>query len=967
MIVYSSTTPDTEMAGKIARAVESGAGLFAASSIIDPEIAALLPVRIVSRPEKGIPERRKIVFTGNNHPLENGGGWSDAAFGIYQDLEPKKESRVLLKFRDGGAAVVEGGFGRGRVIYSTFTLGADLIPGKTAHDAFLIRALGYLGNRSLPEASLPIQSPDKDCFLPGAHLENFGRFGHLLGDGLLTEQMTNNLLVCNGGAEYSFLDEGIPKIKIERWNFRLPNAAGTAENGMKLWNFKYAAIGQAELTAETIIPETWRGKPLFFSVADGIDDTAEVYFNGVAIGSITETTPMHWQAAHRHRIAPELIRFGKKNTIRIVTKNLRGDGGFNSCPELISDHVVPARKVRIDRINWIGKGGVVSSGDRKLFRFDTSLGFPGIRWEFFNPRTILACSNIADYAAYKDRNGKIQTLDLRQVEQIPVTWGAPYLLLFGRENPLLLVFAQAPGRIIVNRSGENVDSLEIISTAKDIPVGMIVPVWISGRRTEESQKWFPALPDPVVRSSDDLAALAFRYPLQVHEFFRIDRNEKRIEIRSVWKYKTTGNQWKIEAPFYAPVPPLAYLSDGLLFATSDPMEVTQVASGIGPFVLRRGSDTVNWSLPLPDENDGAPTIHVAGFDLIERYANKLYADGIRWAAGGRTKLADWSMEYPFGKNFPNMKNISFYAWMMGIPQSLAAPFGLDATNRAALEDRIRIRYYAPIERNQYKAAIRWREEPFSRICYPIYFNSYYPHRTCYQGTGGSLVDFGDQNEASMMILAIARRLADYQGQREFVRANWSFLKHAARIHLVSDDWGHMSCHCRESGGPASIDMLNCEYPAMLNLARCAAIAGDESLRDQALYRAARRAVATIGRYRMPDYVRKERLAISPEDIDAALGYTEEGSVFRRSPEVLGPHHLFDMSQGTAPELIRVTRQYAGTQIGKILDNQLALIQNGRYQPEHDQMEVIAMLCPQVTNNQLQEFMAKLMRNESFNN
>ena len=143
--------------------------------------------------------------------------------------------------------------------------------------------------------------------------------------------------------------------------------------------------------AQCTIPADWKEREVCFLAEGGIDDLAEVWFNGSLLGRVTRDQSRYWERPHRYRIAPELIRFDRPNTIRIVAENLRGTGGFGKCPELAAvTENVSSRKLTIDRTNWIGKGGILSDSSGALWRFDSSLAFPGIRWEVFTPEVSMA-------------------------------------------------------------------------------------------------------------------------------------------------------------------------------------------------------------------------------------------------------------------------------------------------------------------------------------------------------------------------------------------------------------------------------------------------------------------------------------------------------------------------------------------------------------------------------------------------
>ena len=85
--------------------------------------------------------------------------------------------------------------------------------------------------------------------------------------------------------------------------------------------------GDAWYRISVVIPESWKGRPLFFD-ADTIDDLDWVWFNGSQIGHTSEKTPKYWSARRLYRIPSEMVRYGGKNVLAIRVRDLRGNGGI---------------------------------------------------------------------------------------------------------------------------------------------------------------------------------------------------------------------------------------------------------------------------------------------------------------------------------------------------------------------------------------------------------------------------------------------------------------------------------------------------------------------------------------------------------------------------------------------------------------------------------------------------------------
>lgn len=908
VIVYSAARPEPALARRIADAVKQGTPLVAASAAGDPEIAALLPAEIKELPNAGLPERKCLKTADANDPLFS--GLNTAAFGVYTELAPRENSKVRLSFADGKPAVVAGKAGEGRVIYSAIAFGADLIPGRAARDPFLLRAIAELTGKPLPDHPRKPVVPDANGYYAGAGEDNFGRFGILLGDGLLVETINNVLAVTNHSQEYRFTAVSQPKITLDTWRYTPPAQSAGEKAGEVNWRFRRGSLGNAEFTAECVVPAEWKGKPVRFAVENGIDDTAELYFNDTLIGKVTADMPDYWKRPHRHDIPPEAIRFGAKNRIRIVTGNLRGEGGFGSCPELVQPHKAEAWKFVPDRVNWLGKGGIVTESNGASRRFDTSLAFPGVRWEIFSDHVELELHNIAEFAAFETKDG-VRILDLKKNEPVPTGWSAPWLLLFKKnaDHPLLLVFAHRPEELRAVQVGGSVSGLVI---RRKGGIGMILPLWPWGRETVDVSGWEKKIPEAALERISFWTPRAFRYPVAAHESFRLDPAAKRVRIRTSYDYRETPNDWNVRSAAFAPVSPLAFFTRGVLFESAQ-AEDWKLVTGYGNYAAHDNSDTVEWSLPLP-ETGSAAIPAVAGHDKAREAGNRVFQQGVRWSAGGSLPEDAWTPAYPTGKPFPDCFNINMHGWLMGLNQVLLAPYELDDASRSAFLARLRKRFFEAVERYQYKSALRWREEPMSAIRYPIFFNNRHPHDTRYAGGTGTAINYADANETAYMILSIAQMLADRGGQRDFVRANGNFLRDAARLPLVSDDWAYMACHCRESGQSATIDMLNCEYASMLKLARLAELLGDEPLRAQALYRAARRMVPTIARLSFAKYETEHKLTAYPGNIQLGVGFAEDGFSFRSKGTLPNELDLFDTSQGTPEELAPLYRKYAPVEI-----------------------------------------------------
>ena len=74
----------------------------------------------------------------------------------------------------------------------------------------------------------------------GASKDNFGRFGIILGDGLLTESISNSLAVTNGMGQYEFRAESAPRIRLTDWQLKPISGTPAEKPGEITWDHQYA-------------------------------------------------------------------------------------------------------------------------------------------------------------------------------------------------------------------------------------------------------------------------------------------------------------------------------------------------------------------------------------------------------------------------------------------------------------------------------------------------------------------------------------------------------------------------------------------------------------------------------------------------------------------------------------------------------------------------------------------------------
>lgn len=956
LIVYSRAAK-SKNASAIATAVKAGKSLLVFGTVPDPEVAKLLPVTIAQIKFDGLAQRQAIEIKQPKHPIFDGIKLNPTTFGIYRQIS-LRHGKALTVFSGGMPATVEGKAGKGKVIYCSTGIGTGLINSDVYHDAFTLRAIWYLAgvgktrfeqlikrehklaakrntirkhlvNSVLNKAKIKAGS---DLYQVGMSLDNFGRFGWLIGEGLLCDNVGRKLNVGNGTQEYRFcMRDSSSSIPLTKWNLR--PVSGAVKNNGKLrmqrqdYSFVWSGQGVMEYTISVKLPAKWRGSKIYFSVDNGIDDLDEVKFNGVKIGSTGKNTPHYWQAPRHYKIPEKLVRFGKNNTVKVLIKNLRGSAKFNSCPRISANTGKSASEtLSISKVDWTHKSYNITDANGKSRRMVLSLLLPFILYQFDDSETILALENIATHVTWQDVKG-LHTADLQGDNKNIFSmkrdgkWTAPWLLLWQKHNssPLLLAFEHQVKSIKVINLAPMVNKL-IINSGKT-RLGRIVVGRPWGVDSVNTSSWKNGPDATAMAQIKKTVAMALRFPVGCDEIFTIKQDK--VKIVSRFRYESINDDWKTAKPAYAFLPPLAgFALQRKMLVTAENVLDFGMPTKFGPLIGRANSSTVSYTLPLPPSEEMIlPDIEAES--EMRKNINAFFAGGVRWSAGGRTAYEDWTPARPRGSML--IRNIDMFGWNLGLGSSLQGMLFLNNKNRNKLLNRVRARFAEPIEYYQYKAFVRFREEPFSGMRYPILFNSFYPNKTPYASGFGSKVIYGDENEACSLVAWIGRQLADRCAQASLVKANWNFFRQSMRYMLYCDDWAFNSSSCREFGVGAWIDMLNGEYAAMVSYARLAELAGDLKERNHALYRAAKRMLPTLLRLHFSEYLRQHKLIPINKKISTVSGFNEQDGArcISAIPFGFNFHYamdMFDFSQGFPSELILLYKKYTDKKIGDYLHN-----------------------------------------------
>ncbi len=915
----------------------------------DPEIAALAPIRLTPLTHTDFPERGKLKILAEEHYL-----FSDALprpgadYGRYFKAEATDGGRVLATNERGEPAVVE----KGNVLHFAGGVGTALLDNGPWYDLTLLRAV--LGNdpakrERLREAGETRRSRERqqetalinslpgrtgDHWHVGVSRDNFGRFGWEIGEGLLTARLENDLTVMNGEQFFRFeFSEKRPEFPIVDWQVSIVEGKITlptgAEDPTRLWSGE----GCVEYTADIVFDPAWRKRKLSFEVDKGIDDTDVVTLNGVLIGRTDTDTPNYWVAPRRYEIPEEIVRWNEPNRLSVKVANLRGDAGFGSRPLLrVGEEQETLPTLAVTRADWVGKEYRIRSGESDD-RVILSLLTPFTRFELSRENILMTLEErTAQYAAWSTPRGiRIVPLsgDFFDRER-DGEWNAPWLLLFrknwSRGRPLLLVFEKQPEKLEALRNGNYVTGIEFHRKGG---LGTIAAGWPWGVTPVRADRWVKGLPPETVEKIHQSLDLALHFPVGCDEIFRIDREKQQIEVRNRFRFRPLVTRWNTPTRPFVFLPPLIGLAlREKLNIVEVPGEPTDFAINAthGPLLGKRGTDTIGYLLPLPREREFTP-VNVLADPELHRLMDDAAAQGFHWSWGG-LGVNELTPEFPNGKKpYPDNTNIGFFGWHLGLGSALQGYCFLNPENRARLGARLGNRYLAPFELYQYKAFSRFREEPFSGIRYTILFPSTRELSTNFTPGYGSTLFFADCNEAATFMAWIARQLGDLHGHAGFIRSNWSALREGMRFSWCMNDWSYLSGSLSDNGGGAWIDMLNAEYAGMIAFAGLARIAGDSETVDQSLYRAARRAIPTLVRFRAADYLKSSRPDLDLQDV-IVVGFHESGIKYFQTP--LSPkdgnfvkgYYFLDFSRGVPGPTLDLYRQYVMPEYRKYMDHQV---------------------------------------------
>lgn len=930
---------------RLASLIRGGKRAVIYGPVVNESIDALAPLTLTERKISGLAPRSKAQIAEPN-PIFGNASLLNADYGRYYDVSLRR-GRVLLKFDDGQPLAAEDG----TVIQFATGLGTLIQPmGDVFYDPLFLRtvcagspeALNALAAREREILArnetfrrrkiAEILGSDADAagWRIGMSEENFGRFGWLVSEGLLCGSIERDLTVSNGTQYYRFEGNEDNRISLPRWRHRVlegkirfPRSTPENTDPTEEWS----GLGTVEYSTEFRLPESWRGREILFEVDDGIDDIDETFVNGVRIGRTGRDTPEYWRVRRAYPIPGNLLRRGELNRITVNVTNLRDNSRFNSRPYIKSaEKKTVSGKITVDSVSWTGKHYRVENGASSC-ELDFSLLSPFTLHRFRQNSIRLALEDkTAQYAAIPLNSG-IRIVDLRKQRTVysrSVDGGLtePWILLFRKNwekaRPLLVVFSRNPEKLEAIRSGDFVSGVVISGGNREL--GHIAAGWPFGIVPVDASKWTAGLPDTVLSQVRGSLKFALNYPIALDEIYRVDRKSKRIEIVNRFRFKTVDDEWRTPKPSYSFLPPLAgfMLKQNRYVESPEKLADFRCNTDYGPLLGTIGTDTVRYTLPLPDGADFVP-VDVKADPGLHKTIDSFVENGLRWSRGGRVPCEEFTFAWPEGeKRHPESITLSFYTWNYGFTTAYQGYFFLSDRVRNKLADRLRRRYNMPLELYQYKSALVHREEPFSGLKYPILFDHNHENSTNYAPGIGSRVIYGDANEGCTMLAWIGDVQANQFGQTGVAKNAWNFIRYGMRYETVLDDYAFHASTCREFGGGAFIDMLNGEYAAFVSYARLAALNGDRAQEDEGLYRAAKRGIPTLARLFFLDYIAENMPQLDLQGAVLVTGFSEDRqNIFKlpsKNHNFVNANELFDLAQGFPGTLYRLYETYAPEEV-----------------------------------------------------
>jgi hypothetical protein len=228
VIINDSSTLSTVTADLLKAFVERGGGLFIALGARTPVSGAwpAMPGTVGSPVERLALRGGTLGYLDYSHPVlgefkdPRSGNFANTRFMKYRALTPGEGDKVLARFDDGGAALVERRLGNGRVLAFTSTLDASWND-MPQHGMFLPLAheiVRYLARYDEPEAWMTVGRV-VDISAPVGSLVMQGQAGTSIG--------TSAVVVSPSGRQTTLGQNGVPSIELSEQGLYSMRLAGS--------------------------------------------------------------------------------------------------------------------------------------------------------------------------------------------------------------------------------------------------------------------------------------------------------------------------------------------------------------------------------------------------------------------------------------------------------------------------------------------------------------------------------------------------------------------------------------------------------------------------------------------------------------------------------------------------------------------------------------------------------------------
>lgn len=516
------------------------------------------------------------------------------------------------------------------------------------------------------------------------------------------------------------------------------------------------------------------------------------------------------------------------------------------------------------------------AGEKVGFACTYSLGSPGILVESSDPGISLSKLETAgnyQYLMIPRKNGILCSV-LDENYTFDGKMDENWMLIFGATEfpdiPILLVFEKAPTEIRVRKaSNGRLQALDFHIPSQDAKLFVATPFGIESLspRTPDNRSFI----NDVVERCRFWSRAFLAFPVKCEEFFRIDREEEKVDIIQKFDYRFINDQWNTPPLQTAPYPPaLAMLdSTGIVRFDKDAQDF-RFPTKYGYLKGTMGRYYSSYTIPFMPCERKFPLRNIRR-DTI----SSLLSDGLDDYFKFHDQFTSSQQAYPYSGS-----SMEPYAW--------SAPLFnfMDKRNREKLSGKCRERlgiacdpewqYRYPIihwgnlmkempgrERvleiyrdtaMKYMDLYNWyrRREPFTGVEYNL----------CYLNVGlfsGGTIKTGTREEIAGLKVPLIENdwgngLTLYYmylsglacGSFKPVKQNWNTLREMFRYYEIMHDWACMGTGYSDNG---IIWVEGANYGAFTSMVNMSEAIGEEAANHKAIYLSAKQLILRLAIFR----------------------------------------------------------------------------------------------------------------------